>query len=195
MRVATAYRTISGDALLMLAGTPPINLLVKELAEIHEAQRRGENVAEARRVARANRSNTWQERWRTIQKDTWTRRLIPDVPPLLDRRHGYTTYHITQALSGHGCFAAYLHRFGLLESARCWFYGRASDDALHTFFECPAWEVQRAELVQKIGAFTPKDLAGKMTGEKRSWDAAAGFVAGVLKTKEEEERRRQAIRS
>lgn len=50
-------------------------------------------------------------------------------------------------------------------------------------------------MVQKIGAFTPEDLAGKMTGDKWSWDAAAGFVTGVLKAKEEEERRRHTIRS
>lgn len=66
--VAAAYRTIFRDALLVLAGIPPINLLAKECAEIHEAQWRGENVAEARRVARTNRNNTWQERWQTPKK-------------------------------------------------------------------------------------------------------------------------------
>ncbi|CAI6369278.1 unnamed protein product [Macrosiphum euphorbiae] len=52
----------------------------------------------------------WQERWSTGETGGWTRRLIPDVRSWCNRRYGRTNFHLTQFLSGHGCFSQYLHR-------------------------------------------------------------------------------------
>lgn len=53
LRVALEYRTISGDALLVLAGIPPIDLMAIERTEIYEGRHAG-NVANLRKDARKN---------------------------------------------------------------------------------------------------------------------------------------------
>lgn len=52
LRVAAAYRTISGDALLVLVGIPPICLLVMERTEIYVARQWNENAAEVQAKTR-----------------------------------------------------------------------------------------------------------------------------------------------
>lgn len=39
------------------------------------------------------------------------RTLIKDVKQWVTRKHGVTNCHLTQILTGLGCFAHYLHRF------------------------------------------------------------------------------------
>lgn len=192
LRVASAYRTISGDALLVIAGVPPIDLSAIERTDVYEQIQGAGNVSELRANAKRKLHEAWQERWHVSDKGEWTRRLIPDIHPWVRRRYGSVTFHITQALSGHGCFASYLRRFGLLDSAKCWFCVNDNDDALHTLFECSAWEENRAALAEKIGAFTPDNLLLKMTGNKTAWDETAKYITCVMKCKEEEERRRQS---
>lgn len=125
IRVAMAYRTVSTDALLVVTGTPPIDLLAKERAEIDEARRTGGDTAEAGARARDRLEDRWQERWNNSETGCWTRKLIPDIKTW-------------QALTGHGCFPEYLHLFRLLQSACCWYCGNPSDSAEHTIFECDA---------------------------------------------------------
>lgn len=96
-----------------------------------------------------------------------------------------------QALSGHGCFAEYLHRFKLLTSSQCWFCGSPCDDAKHTVFKCNAWQAQRDELAEQIGTITPDNLVERMTSSPRAWDDIAGFITAFIKAKEAEERRRK----
>lgn len=88
--------------------------------------------------------------------------MIPDVRSWVGRRHGSVTFHLIQALTGHECFAAYLNRFGLLESPECWFCGNSNDSAEHTIFECAAWSEGRAALAAKIGPLDPQNLVTKM---------------------------------
>lgn len=46
LRVATAYRTISGEALLVLAGVPPIDLLATERTAVYEGSLRDGDTTE-----------------------------------------------------------------------------------------------------------------------------------------------------
>lgn len=77
LRVATAYRIISSDALLVLAGIPPIDLMASERAELYEERRAGRIVSKTRVEAKRRVILTWQERWNASEKGAWTRRLIP----------------------------------------------------------------------------------------------------------------------
>lgn len=86
-----------------------------------------------------------------------------------DRKHGEVCFHLSQALSCHGCFAKYLHRFGKLESPECWFCGHTEDDVHHTIFSCDAWYARRRKLEIDINSeINPNNLiniigiAGKM---------------------------------
>lgn len=79
LRVASAYRTISGNALLILAGTPPIDLMAAERAEMYEGRHNTGGV-ETRHGAR-KKEEKWQTRWASSKKGEWTRRLILDIAP------------------------------------------------------------------------------------------------------------------
>lgn len=81
LRVATAYRTISGEALLVLAGVPPIDLLATERTAVYEGRLRDGDTTELRTQAKRAVIESWQERWRTSTKGEWIRRLIPDLGP------------------------------------------------------------------------------------------------------------------
>ena len=46
------------------------------------------------------------------------------------------SYHLTQALTGHGCFRAYLHRFCLIDDPYCGCDDVSVQDVKHLLFEC-----------------------------------------------------------
>lgn len=191
LRVATAYRTTSTDALLVIAGTPPVDLLALMRAETEEERKGSNNPGRAKNEARIELEKRWQERWSNGEKGNWTRKLIPDLRPWVRRNHGGTSFHLTQALAGHGCFPAYLNRFGLLLSPACWFYGHHTDDAQHTLFECEMWHEKRRELETEIGEITPDNMVNRMLTSREMWRAVENYITWILKRKEDEERRRQ----
>jgi len=126
LRVACCYRTVSYEAAAVISGKPPITLLAKERAVIHS----GRDKTDARRELIAR----WQEEWENGINGRWTHKLIPNLDLWLSRKAGQVTYHLTQMLSGHGCFGSYLHRFHLLDSDACAQCGHAPDDAEHAIF-------------------------------------------------------------
>jgi len=130
LRVACSYRTVSHEAGAVISGIPPISLLAKERAEIF----RGRDKAEARRDLIAK----WQEEWDNgvNGKGRWTHKLIGRLDEWLSCKAGQVTYHLTQLLSGHGCFGSYLHRFHLLETDACAQCGHVPDDPEHAIFSC-----------------------------------------------------------
>lgn len=134
-------------------------------------------------------SREWQARWDTA---TWTWRLIKDV----DMGRWAFTFHLTQVLSGHGCFASYLYRFNLLQSPRYWFCDSDDDDVKHSIFVCNAWETRRSKISWFSGVeFTSESMVKKMLRSMEAWNVISYFIHEVLKTKEEEERRRQRLRN
>ena len=81
--------------------------------------------------------DTWQEQWGAlIVKAAWTKTLIPDVKPWVNRTHGQVDYHLAQALSGHGAYNAYLFRIGKTDDDTCTYCDR-KDTPEHTLFHCP----------------------------------------------------------
>jgi len=188
LRVASAYCTTSRDAICVISGIPPLNLLAKERKEIHDKKRNREHG-----VQTGNTLDTWQTEWDSSKKGRWTHVLIPNIGPWISRRHGQINYHLTQVLSGHGCFAADLKRFGKLDSAECWYCGNPADDAEHTVFACDAWHARRrqAEMATET-ELTPDNLIPTMLASKENWDIVSELIVGIMKKKEAEERRRQA---
>jgi len=60
-------------------------------------------------------------------------------------------FHITQLLTGHGCFSTYLHRIGKAESTLCPFCMDGEDSPEHTLQKCEEWREQRELLTSVIG--------------------------------------------
>ncbi|CAB0042384.1 unnamed protein product [Trichogramma brassicae] len=114
LRVICGFCSISHEASYVLASIPPLELLIDERSSLYH--RRLENVGSEER---ARTTEKWQAQWAHSTKGRWTHRLIPNIIPWIERRHGEANYHLTQLLTGHGCFRSYLCRTNNDTSDRC----------------------------------------------------------------------------
>ncbi|CAH2103973.1 unnamed protein product [Euphydryas editha] len=71
------------------------------------------------------------------KKEGWTCRLIPQEDNWSNRKYGDVNDYLTQMLSGHGCFQAYLHRFKYEDSPECSMCPGIIEDAEHVFSRAP----------------------------------------------------------
>ncbi|CAH1383651.1 unnamed protein product [Tenebrio molitor] len=115
---------------------------------------------------------------------------MPDIRPWVTRKYGSVSFRMTQMLSGHGCFVAYLHRIGRSETAGCWFCGGERDDAEHTLIVCERWKSERAKFRKNTENWTTSNLISIMLRSQEDWDAVQNMMEEIMKQKEEEERRR-----
>lgn len=147
LRVPSAFRTISEEAVCAISGTLPLRVLAEERQAIYHRKRSTRLSAEELRTEeRQNSVARWQQLWDTADKGRWTHRLIPRIDVWLKRRHGEVNYYLTQMLSGHGCFRDYLHRFKHDNSLECPSCPGITENAEHVFFVCSRLNSQRDEL-------------------------------------------------
>ncbi len=86
-------------------------------------------------------------------------------------------FYLTQAMSGHVAFNAYLFRMKLVDSPDCSNCDRRGrdDDAWHTLFQCPAFQQYREDAImalQEMGEqpLTPDCLVPIMLKSADGWD-------------------------
>lgn len=185
LRVASCYRTVSYEAAAVISGIPPITLLAKERADVH----RGRDRKEARKELIAK----WQDDWDGGNKGRWTHKIIGNLDAWMSRNHGQVSYHLTQFLSGHGCFGSYLHRFKLLDSDNCAQCGHSPDDPEHAILRCDAWENWRRQTCAELGIeeLCVENFIPLMMASKGNWQGMMNLVTKIMSTRELEERRRQ----
>jgi len=164
LRVTREYRTVSDEAALVLAEMPPADLLSLErkriLSRVAAPLIPGTTPPSRSLIRRQERNETiaqWQARWLSTTRAAWTRLLLPDVGRWLGRTvpKKPLSYHMTQALTGHGCFQQYLYKFGRAKSPRCTLCHDQSDTADHTLFFCPFFDGTREEFRSRLGR-TPR---------------------------------------
>ena len=120
--------------------------------------------------------------------------LIPSLEEWYNRKHGSTDYRLTQLLSGHGCFEAFLHMFGRRLSPRCIHCEDGNDDiAEHTFFHCKRWEEERTSVERVIGPLTKDNLVKKALESDDNWELIRNLAKVILKAKEERERENERL--
>lgn len=218
LRISRAYRTVSTEAVEVLASWEPADLLLAARGAQYAAKTAGADKTVARAAARVRLMEDWQCRWSAGTKGAWTRRLIPVIRPWIERSHGASNHWWTQVLTGHGCFMSYLARIGKARSGDCLHCQggadgrttglldsrtdqrtdefcdgrdeRTEDTAEHTLFQCPRWAVERACLQEKMGAeqLSPDTLVPAMLADERTWLAACRFSEAVLRAKDSEQR-------
>lgn len=178
MRICRAYRTVSTDAAFVIARQIPYANRVRELTEETE---RDTTMDELQRL------------WDTSKKGRWTHRLIPRLDSWYQREHGEVGYHLTQALTGHGCFQYYLCKYKKAASPGCLMCSNGENDtAEHTLFSCDFFNREREQLEEDMGeAITADKLIPKMLESIENWRKAEKYIEGVLRSKEEAERRRE----
>lgn len=186
IRVISAYRTISTDGVGVLARIPPRELQIIE--------RREKYTGVGSTIARNNLMVKWQEKWDSSSKARWTHFLIPDIEVWINQCHGEVDYYVIQALSGHGCFNKYLHKFRRSETAVC-LYCSEEDDAKHTLFICSRWVGQRRLFCTETGkVFNPTNVMESLM-TKEMWDLGYKTIRQIIETKEREHRLNKAIRT
>jgi len=104
LRKTCVYRTVSEAATNVIAATPPADLLGRE-REVEFLRRRIAADAPPKYDIVSN----WQERYDNEVSGCWTRKLIPNVTRWYTRNFGRTNFHLTEFLSGQGCFGSYLN--------------------------------------------------------------------------------------
>ena len=167
LRTASAYRTVSDAAVQVVAGTIPVHLLALERKNLFRRRWEASVSAEVRKMEREATLDRWQTEWRAPGKGAWTRRLIRDVRTWKKRRWGQVGYHLTQCLTGHGCFMPYLEKIGNKSEGKC-MYCDETDDAEHTIFLCHRWQRKRMETEMGVGTLSAENLVEKMLETKEN---------------------------
>ncbi|KAH0999122.1 hypothetical protein HUJ04_001339, partial [Dendroctonus ponderosae] len=185
LRVISGYRTVSTEAVQVLAGIPPIHLL--ELERIRLSTRPERN-AQARRTERDITINEWQKEWESSsEKGSWTKKLIKNLSSWVNCQHKKTDYYVTQALSGHGSFKAYTKKIGKTDDI-C-MYCHDIDTAEHTVFICERWENYRNTAILQLGhALTKENLIETMIESEEASNVVHDMLRKIMTAKEDEER-------
>ena len=143
------------------SSVPPIDLLAKERKETFQLRKELTCLTNPQVIARTKEAirkdgrrrlvEKCQTRWHGDQSGRWTHRLIPELTTCLDRKHGQVGFYLAQALSGHGCFNAYLKRFKKRDDEPCSYCGSLVDNAEHTLFFCARSVVAREAVGRSMG--------------------------------------------
>lgn len=177
LRVASAYRTVSKEAVCIIAGMTPIGLIIKE--DVQCFNQRG--TRGVRDTCKEETLRSWQQEWDNSTKGRWTHRLIPNVSDWYGRSHGEVNFHLTQFLSGHGCYRQYLHRFGHSESPACPNCAGVEETAEHVVFDCPRFIVVRGRMLTTCGGDTsPDNIIERMCADAECWNAVTTAVTHIM---------------
>jgi len=203
MRVARAYKTVSRQAVAVLANLPPLELVAREYAQMYEdtqiIRRRGVQVtAKIKARLKTRHRQATVRAWKDALHAQSIRgqRVIASIQPVLetwvDRAWGGLTYRMTQIISGHGCFGSFLHQIGKEDSKRCHHCDSLEDTAQHTLENCPAWTSERGTLVGATGPdLSLPAVIEAILANRESWRAFSLFCEKVMLKKEEAERIRR----
>ena len=114
-------------------------------------------------------------------KGRWTYRLIPHLDKWINRRHGSVNYYLTQMLSGHGCFRAYLYKFKYEDSWECPTCSGLKENAEHVVFACSRFNAHRCELEATLEqSIKPETLVEVMLSSNEAWKAVTIFATKVI---------------
>ena len=121
----------------------------------------------------------WQEAWNHSTKGRWTHRLIPKIDEWINRKHGEVNYYLTQMISGHGCFRAYLFKYKHVDTPYCLHCPGHIEDAEHILTQCCRFDFMRRTLPNDI--FSVENCIKFMLESKEKWGTFANVAADMLK--------------
>lgn len=107
------------EALQVIVNIPPIKLIAEDRKSIYNAKNNNIDPRAVGNAAKNKLVDKWQESWQAAKNGGSTRKLIKNIAPRVSRWFVQINYYLTQALSGYGCFPAYLCRFKKTDSSRC----------------------------------------------------------------------------
>lgn len=168
--ITRAYRTISHEAVQVLAGTMPLIHRIQQLAAHYFLTRppdlhlfiqkplllnhplTDDFKQEIRTILIAN----WQHTWNESTKGRHTFKYFPSISDRLEYMHLPFNHDTTQFFSGHGDFKTYLHRFNLTADSSC-FNCNVAESVDHIVNSCPLYIIPRTELYTSLLPDDPPD--------------------------------------
>lgn len=159
--VTCAYRTISLEAVQVIAGELPIDLETRR-RNINYALRRGMTVREGNMSFQVEDGDTrgrnrvkreikrilmreWQNRWMESEKGRITFGYFPDVEERTKRRWIEPNFYLSQMISGHGNFAEKLTSLKLRDDSMC--NCGSIDNCDHVLMDCKLFDDERRDLI------------------------------------------------
>ena len=196
LRVASAYRTVYKEARAVIAGLLQIEVIADEWKRLY---RRGKsantNAEQMKDEERQSSLLRWQQGWDKADKGRWTYRLIPHLDKWISRRYGSVNYYLTQMLSGHGCFRAYLYKHKYEDSPECPTCSGLEENAEHVFFAfswfngyCCEFETTLEQSVK------PETLAEVMLSSNEAWKEVTTFVTKDIHDLRREDQQRNKLK-
>lgn len=129
LRVIAAYRTVSLEAVLLLARIPHLHLLAYMRARVYSRSVDLRKVSQltdlrAKEIKEEELTLTLRQWYLYLQKEGLSGKrvrdaVLPHFDDWLGRQHGELEFHVTQILTGHGCFGSFLYRIQKVETDRC----------------------------------------------------------------------------
>ncbi len=123
LKCVIAYRTVSTEAVCMLVGIPPIEIVADERKRVYSTTcwiSWGSGKAlQLRCNKRYVTLYNLEKRLSGSLKRDWIDLLIQNLKMWLERGYGQMEFYLTQVMSGHGAFNAYLFCMKLPESPKC----------------------------------------------------------------------------
>ncbi|CAH0558572.1 unnamed protein product [Brassicogethes aeneus] len=160
--ITAAYRTVSTAAVQVVAGLPPMDLMVRERAHVKD------NGPDSREWAREATLRAWQERWDGYEG--WAKTFIKNIGDWHSSKGRDVDHYVTQAIMGHGSFSTYLFKIR-----------KKNNTKFLTFRE-------RAAGRCGVESITREMVGEVMMGSEDNWAAVTDWLRDVMKTKCEEEK-------
>lgn len=163
-----AYRTVSTEALPVLAGVLPVDLEVQRRASMYYSAR-GEAMdtnfvtqRDLNRISRLFKPQTdvwedllseWQSRWDNSIKGRHLHLFFPSVGDRLAKTWLEVDHCVAQFLTGHGNFKSKLYSFKLVPSPLCQCSTSNCEfeqSAHHILWECILWQNERNIMLDSV---------------------------------------------
>ncbi|KAM8702014.1 hypothetical protein ACLKA7_000215 [Drosophila subpalustris] len=199
LRIASGFRTVSTDAIMVISGIAPVEFTAKKASKIFREKKSVMLPSEVRAVKEAARNrcfSMWQAKWDSSANGRGTHKLFPKIEPWVNRKHGELNFHLTQLLSGHGCFRQYLNRFGREDDPMCPVCS-TPENAEHVLLRCPRFDVQRQGTESTLGTnVSTENSIPLMLASQENWTAVCTLAEGITSElrRIERQRRRETVR-
>lgn len=168
IQVTQAYRTVSYEAIQIVADVTPIDLKLYGIAAVYRTSKglpMTNGPEEISRAARAQNDRKtqvdnailaiWEDRWRATVNGENTKKFFPTVKSRKDAKWVIPDHWMAQMLTGHGNFAGKLHFFRRRGSPLCPRCGAETEDPEHIVLRCVSMDAARRQLYQGVCNYGP----------------------------------------
>lgn len=205
IRATRAYRTISTEALTVLAAAAPIELIMQQKRATYLLKRNKnfeigqlrynatETAPDAEQINHLKHQVTtqvleiWQHRWEECANGRITHRFINNVEERINSDWVKLTFHNMQLLSGHGLFKNYQLKMNVVPSDDC--HCGTKDSVEHVIYECRELTSYRDRLrrtLEGVGMQWPCGMQDLF--RKESFEGFTKFATEALRHRENKER-------